>query len=147
MVNDVNALELKRLLHFARNDSMGIPDLFKGLKGHYTARKFMGAIMTMKTLAAFKRMAVITVVALGVLVFVNWAARVGRSHSYTLLAAQGDKQTVGDEQASPSPPGNEKKPETEEKKESAGDKKKPLEDFQPSEKIEAEQAVDFPYDI
>jgi hypothetical protein len=34
-----------------------------------------------------------------------------------------------------------------EEKESSGVTKKPLKDFQPSEKIEAEQAVDFPYDI
>ena len=30
---------------------------------------------------------------------------------------------------------------------SAGPKKKPIKDFQPTEKIEADQAVDFPYDI
>jgi cytoskeletal protein RodZ len=29
----------------------------------------------------------------------------------------------------------------------AATKKKPLKDFQPTEKIEADQAVDFPYDI
>lgn len=107
----------------------------------------LGSSRTLKTLAAFKRMAVIAVAALGVVVFVNWTAGVGRSHSYTFLMAQGDKQTVGDKQASTSPPGNENQSETEEKQESADDKKKPLEDFQPSEKIEAEQAVDFPYDI
>jgi hypothetical protein len=34
-----------------------------------------------------------------------------------------------------------------EEKDPAAAKKKPLEDFQPTEKIEADQAVDFPYDI
>jgi hypothetical protein len=36
---------------------------------------------------------------------------------------------------------------SDEKKESGGVKKRPLKDFRPSEQIEAEQAVDFPYDI
>ena len=37
--------------------------------------------------------------------------------------------------------------QTQEKDKSAAPKKKKLKDFRPSEQIEAEQAVDFPYDI
>ena len=41
----------------------------------------------------------------------------------------------------------ESEPQRQEEQHPAATEKKPLKDFQPTEKIEADQAVDFPYDI
>jgi hypothetical protein len=51
------------------------------------------------------------------------------------------------EKTAPSSESSASEPKTQEKKESAEDQEKLLKDFRPSERIEAEQAVDFPYDI
>jgi len=61
--------------------------------------------------------------------------------------AQNETQTATNEEKTPPPISTEPESKTDDEKESSGVKKKPLKDFQPSEKIEAEQAVDFPYDI
>jgi cytoskeletal protein RodZ len=103
--------------------------------------------MAVKTLAGVKRLAIIGVALLGFLVIVNWAARAGTSNPYTVIVAQNETQTSPKEKTVGSPESQESESKTDEKQESTGDKKKPLKDFHPSEKIEAEQAVDFPYDI
>ena len=103
--------------------------------------------MAVKTLAGVKRLAIIGVALLGFLVIVNWAARAGTSNPYTVIVAQNETQTATNDKNAPSSESKEPESKTDEKKESSGVKKKPLKDFQPSEKIEAEQAVDFPYDI
>ena len=103
--------------------------------------------MAVKTLTGFKRLVIIMVALLGFLVVVNWAARAGTSNPYTVIIAQSATQTATDEKNAPSPASKEPESKTDEKQDSTGDKKKPLKDFHPSEKIEAEQAVDFPYDI
>ncbi len=150
--------------------------------------------MIVKTLAGFKKLAIIGVALLGFLVIVKWDVRAdtyrsgfkisdqvqgqgaGRSrkrsiHGYVSIyrrpatqplglrwgfetisnpsrvtVAQNETQTATDEKKTPSPMSTEPESKTDEEKESTA-VKKPLKDFQPSEKIEAEQAVDFPYDI
>jgi cytoskeletal protein RodZ len=103
--------------------------------------------MAVKTLADFKRPAMIAIAVLSLLAIVIWAARAGISNSYAVIVAQNEKQTGTVETNAPAPAGTDRESETEEKKESSDVKKKPLDEFQPSERIEAEQAVDFPYDI
>jgi len=103
--------------------------------------------MAVKTFAAFKRRAIMGVGLLGFLVIVNWSARADTLNPHTVLVAQNETQTATNQKNAPSPASKAPEPKTDEKKESSGVQKKPLKDFQPSEKIEAEQAVDFPYDI
>ena len=69
------------------------------------------------------------------------------SNPSRVTVAQNETQTATDEKQTSSPGSAESEHKTDEEKESTGVKEKPLQDFQPSERIEAEQAVDFPYDI
>jgi hypothetical protein len=113
--------------------------------------------MAVKILTEFKRLAIFAVALLGFLVLASWTARAGTTNqtqpvwkqpnSYTVIVAQNDSQTATTDKSVPSSESKELESKTDEKKESSGVKKKPLKDFSPSEKIEAEQAVDFPYDI
>jgi hypothetical protein len=105
--------------------------------------------MVVKTFAGFQKLAIIGVALLGFLVVVKWDTRADTSYPYpyTVTVAQNETQTATNEKKTPSPMSTEPESTTDEEKESSGVKKKPLKDFQPSEKIEAEQAVDFPYDI
>ena len=103
--------------------------------------------MAFKTLKNFKKLAIIGVALLGLLAGENWAAGGRPSHLYTVIVAQNETQTATNAKDESSPEVKEREINTDEKKESAGGKEKALKDFQPSEKIEAEQAVDFPYDI
>jgi hypothetical protein len=109
--------------------------------------KFRDAIMVVKTLAGFKRLTIIGVALLSFLIIIKWDAQADTSNPYTLIVAQNETKPATSEKNGPSPISKEPESKTDEKKESAGVKEKPLKDFQPSEKIEAEQAVDFPYDI
>jgi len=103
--------------------------------------------MVVKTLAGFKKLAIIGIVLLGFLVIAKWNARADTTNSYKATVAQNETQPATDEKNAPSSTSKEPESKTDEKKESTGVAAKPLKDFQPSEKIEAEQAVDFPYDI
>jgi len=105
--------------------------------------------MVVKTLAGFKRLTLIGVALLSFLIIIKWDAQADTSYPYpyTLIVAQNETTPATSEKNGPPPISTEPESETDEKKESAGVKEKPLKDFQPSEKIEAEQAVDFPYDI
>jgi hypothetical protein len=69
------------------------------------------------------------------------------SNPSRVIVAQNETQTATNGKSASSPTSKEPESKTDEKKESTSVKKKPLKDFQPSERIEAEQAVDFPYDI
>ena len=69
------------------------------------------------------------------------------SNPSRVTVAQNETQTATNEKNAPSPISKESESKAEEKKESTNVKKEPLKDFQPSERIEAEQTVDFPYDI
>ena len=118
-------------------------------------KKFRDATMVVKTFAGFKKLAIIGVALLGFVVVVKWDARADTyrsgfettSNPSRVTVAQNETQTATNEKKTPSPMSTEPESKTDEEKESSGVKKKPLKDFQPSEKIEAEQAVDFPYDI
>jgi hypothetical protein len=103
--------------------------------------------MVVKTLAGFKKLTVFSVALLGFLVVLNWDARADSSNPYRVTVAQNETQTATNEKNPSSPVSKEPESRTDEKKESTDVKEKPLKDFQPSERIEAEQAVDFPYDI
>ena len=69
------------------------------------------------------------------------------SNPSRVTVAQNETQTATNEKNAPSPISKESESKAEERKESTNVKKEPLKDFQPSERIEAEQTVDFPYDI
>ena len=111
----------------------------------------------MTLFAAFKKPAIFGIALLGFLVIVNQAALAETTHpakpiwkqpnSNALFVAQNDTQRAGNDKGAPSSESSESESKTDEKKDSTSAKKKPLKDFKPSEKIEAEQAVDFPYDI
>ena len=89
---------------------------------------------------------IISVALLGVVAGINWAARAADSLD-TLIVAQNETQTATDEKNAPSTESTEPEIKTDKSQESTAAKKRPLKDFKPSEQIEAEQAVDFPYDI
>ncbi len=65
----------------------------------------------------------------------------------TIIVAQSPTQTSTKEKTETPAEGRGSESQTKEKDKSASPKKKKLKDFRPSEQIEAEQAVDFPYDI
>jgi hypothetical protein len=107
--------------------------------------------------AKFKRLTILVLALLGFVGITNRAAGAGttnpakpvwkQSDSYTIIVAQNETQTATNDKGAPTSASKESESKTDEKKDSSGVKKKPLKDFQPSERIEAEQAVDFPYDI
>ena len=113
--------------------------------------------MALKIFTGFKKLAVITVTISGFLVIANWAVQAGPSYQplpdqkqskqHPMVVAQSETQTTTKEKTAPSSESSASESKTQEKKESAGAREKPLKEFRPSEKIEAEQAVDFPYDI
>jgi len=98
-------------------------------------------------MAVLKRLTVLGIALLSFLIVLKWDARADTSNPYRVTVAQNEAQTTTNEKNTPPPKSKESESNTDEKKESAGVKEKPLKDFQPSERIEAEQAVDFPYDI
>ena len=103
--------------------------------------------MVVKTLADFKRLTIIAFAILGFLVIAKWDVRADTSNPYRITVAQNETQTATNEKNASSPTSKEPESKADEKEESTSAKEKPLKDFQPSERIEAEQAVDFPYDI
>jgi hypothetical protein len=103
--------------------------------------------MVVETISGFKKLAVLAVALLGFLVVIKWDARADSADSYRATVAQNETQTTNGEKSVTPSVSKESESKTDEEKESTGVGKKPLKDFQPSERIEAEQAVDFPYDI
>ena len=103
--------------------------------------------MVEKTLAGFKRLAIVVVAMLGFLVTANGDVQADASNPHRITIAQNETQTATNEKNASSPTNKEPESKADEKKESTSAKEKPLKDFKPSERIEAEQAVDFPYDI
>jgi cytoskeletal protein RodZ len=113
--------------------------------------------MVSKIFTGFKILAIITIGLLGSLGIENWTVRAGTSYQPlpyqnqsiqdSVVVAQNETQTTTPEKTEPSSESNASESQTQKKKTSAEAKKKPLKDFRPSETIEAEQAVDFPYDI
>ena len=103
--------------------------------------------MAIKTLADFKRLTIIGVVLVACLAGGYGSARAASSNQDAGIVAQNETQTVSDDQKAASTESREPGIQTDTAQESTAGEKKPLKDFQPSEQIEAEQAVDFPYDI
>jgi predicted cobalt transporter CbtA len=103
--------------------------------------------MTMKTLEGFKKQAIITAVLVGFVFAAIWNAGSVPSNLDPLTIAQAETQTDSNDAKAAPPASSEPESKTDEENKSTDVKKKPLKDFQPSEQIEAEQAVDFPYDI
>jgi hypothetical protein len=103
--------------------------------------------MVVKTLADFKRLTIIAFAILGFWVTVKWDVQADTSNLYREIVAQNETQTETNEKNASSPASKEPESKADENKEATRDKQKPLKDFKPSETIEAEQAVDFPYDI
>jgi hypothetical protein len=103
--------------------------------------------MVVKTLAGLKRLTVIAFAMLSFLVIARWDVQADTLNPYGLIVAQNEAPTATDEKNASSPASKEPESEADENKESTSAEEKPLKDFQPSERIEAEQAVDFPYDI
>ena len=111
----------------------------------------------MTEFSALKRLAIFVLALLGFMFSENrWAqtetlnpaAPIWKwSDEYTMIVAQNETQTAPSDKGAPMSESKESKSKTDNKKESSNAKKKPLKDFKPSERIEAEQAVDFPYDI
>ena len=113
--------------------------------------------MILKIFTGFKKPAIITFAILGFWVFANWALPAGPSYQplpdqkqskqHPVVIAQSETRTTTKEKTAPSSESSAPESKTQEKKESAEAREKPLKEFRPSERIEAEQAVDFPYDI
>ena len=113
--------------------------------------------MTFKIFTGLKKLAIITVAISGFWVIANRAVPADplyqplpdqkQSKQHPVVVAQSETQTTTKEKTAPSSESSASEPKTQEKKESAGAQEKPLKVFRPSERIEAEQAVDFPYDI
>ena len=103
--------------------------------------------MALKVFAYFKRLVIIGVVLPGFVAGLIWAVRVESSDQGMAIVAQNTTQTATDEKKSAPTESKEAEIKPREAQESTAAKKRPLKDFKPSEQIEAEQAVDFPYDI
>ena len=113
--------------------------------------------MAVKIFTGFKKLAIMTVTILGFGVIANGAVPAGPSYQplpdqkqskqNPVVVAQSETRTTTKEKTAASSESSAAESKTQEKKESAGTQEKPLKEFRPSERIEAEQAVDFPYDI
>ena len=113
--------------------------------------------MTLKIITGLKKIALITLMISGLGIMANWAIPAGPSSQAQpdrklskqnpVAVAQSETRPTTQEQTAPSSESNASEAKTQEKEESSGSQEKPLKPFRPSETIEAEQAVDFPYDI
>lgn len=113
--------------------------------------------MALKIFRGIKKLATTIVIILGFLVIVNWAVQAGlsyqplsdqkKSKQYPVMVAQSETRPTTKEKTAPSSGSSASESKTQEKEESDEAQEKPLKEFRPSERIEAEQAVDFPYDI
>ena len=118
--------------------------------------KFQDKMMIVKTSITFKKRLITAVTMLGIALIFNFALAestnqeqpVGNQpNSEIISVAQNETQNATNDENSTSSEKEAAESSSDEKKESGGAKKRPLKDFRPSEQIEAEQAVDFPYDI
>jgi hypothetical protein len=104
--------------------------------------------MAFKTLTNFKMLTIISVALLSFIAGTNWAAGADSSSDQdTPIVAENEIQTATDEKNAPSTESKEPETKAGQAQDSTAAEKQPLKDFKPSEQIEAEQAVDFPYDI
>ncbi|MGD9181269.1 MAG: hypothetical protein PVF26_16190 [Desulfobacterales bacterium] len=113
--------------------------------------------MALKVYTGIKKLATTTFIILGFLAIVNWPLPADpsyQSHSdqkkskqHPVMVAQSETRPLTKEKTAPSSGSSASESKTQEKEESDEAQQKPLKEFRPSERIEAEQAVDFPYDI
>ena len=113
--------------------------------------------MFLKRFTGFNRSAVLTISILGFWVAATQALAVGLAvqslpdqkgaKPHPVMMAQNEAGTTPQEKTVPPSDNSASESENKEKTESAGAQEKPLKQFRPTERIEAEQAVDFPYDI
>ena len=113
--------------------------------------------MNLKIFTGLKKLAIIAVAISGFGFIANWDVPVGPLYQtlpdqkepkqHRVVVAQSETQKTPKEETAPSSESSASESKTQEKEESAGAQEKPPKAFRPSERIEAEQAVDFPYDI
>ena len=114
--------------------------------------------MKTKKTSCFKRLAIVTLALAGIgVVFDNGfipAAAVGQispvqnqKDTAAIVVAQSSTPTSTPQKTETPAENQRSESQTEEKEKSTEPREKKLKDFRPSEQIEAEQAVDFPYDI
>jgi hypothetical protein len=113
--------------------------------------------MISKLSAGLKKFAVISFVLMGFMLSGhrsvcagapnNQMPNKGKQVPKALIAEQSQTPTSTPPTNSRTSDSRESESRTQETEAPAATEKKPLKDFQPSEKIEADQAVDFPYDI
>jgi hypothetical protein len=114
--------------------------------------------MIFKVPTGFKKFAVITAVLMGFVLLDKWPVcgagasnsampDKGKQASHAMIVGQSQTPTSTPATNSQTSESRESESRTQEAADSKAPAKKPLKDFQPTEKIEADQAVDFPYDI
>lgn len=113
--------------------------------------------MTLEIFTRFKNLTATAITLVCFLAGVNWAVPAGteyqpppdqkRLRQPPVVVAQNETRTTTGEKTAPNSEGSASGSQTRERKESEEAREKPLKEFRPSERIEAEQAVDFPYDI
>jgi hypothetical protein len=112
--------------------------------------------MNFKIFKGLKKLTIIIVAISGFGVISNRALPAGpsypipdqkQSQQHRVVVAQSETRATDKEKTAPSSESSASESKTQEKEESAGTQEKPLKEFRPSERIEADQAVDFPYDI
>jgi hypothetical protein len=103
--------------------------------------------MVVKAFAYFKRLGIISAALLVFAAGINLAVRADSSDQDTPIIAQNETQPAADEKNATATESRETGIKAGEAQESTAAQKRLLKDFKPSEQIEAEQAVDFPYDI
>ena len=105
----------------------------------------------------FKKLIVVTAALIGLVLADNSPARAGavndrvlsegKPRSNTVIVGQSQRETSAPQTNSRTSESSEPESQKQEAQDSKTTEKKPLKDFQPTERIEADQAVDFPYDI
>ncbi len=100
--------------------------------------------MDAKKRSSFKWLAIVMFTAVG---FVVMAYQLLPAAAAEVIVAQSTNQTTAPEGETSSSESQPTESKAAEEKETNATKNRKLKDFRPSEKIEAEQAVDFPYDI
>ena len=113
--------------------------------------------MSLKTFTGFKKRTTTAIAILCFFASANWVVPAGPEYQLHLdqkrpkqppvMLAQNEVRTTTEEKTTPSSEDSASESKTREMKASEENREKPLKEFRPSERIEAEQAVDFPYDI
>jgi hypothetical protein len=113
--------------------------------------------MISKMPTAFKTFIILTAALTGLVPAGNRPACAGASnaavphaekqHPQTMIVGQSPTRPSAPQTNTPASESSQAESQTRQTQNSEAAKEKPLKDFQPSEKIDADQAVDFPYDI